>query len=88
MVNMANPAHKDKIAAYRFLNNEKVKPLELIKTLQNQCRENCAGPDLVVLQNTTEYNYQHLSRHHKADSLGAVGGHAMRWGHAMAWHEK
>jgi hypothetical protein len=76
IVNKANPTLREKIATYRFLNNEKVSPLELIKSLQNQCRKNCSGLDVIVLQDTTEYNYQHLSRRHKADSLGVVGNNS------------
>jgi hypothetical protein len=76
IVNKSTPIFREKIGAYRFLNNEKIRPLELIKSLQNQCSVNCVGQDVIVLQDTTEYNYQHLRRRHKSDSLGVVGNNS------------
>lgn len=73
IVNKANPIFREKIATYRFLNNDKIRSMQLIESLQNQCKKNCDGRHVIVLQDTTEYNYQHLWRRHKEGSLGVVG---------------
>jgi hypothetical protein len=76
IVNKANPVFREKIAAYRFLNNNKISNVHLIESLQNQCMKNCNGLHVIVLQDTTEYNYQHLWRRHKQGSMGVVGNNS------------
>jgi hypothetical protein len=46
---------------------------QLIESLKNQCQKNCNGLNVIVLQDTTEYNYQSHRGRHKKGSLGVVG---------------
>lgn len=69
-------AQKEKIGGYRFINNKKVTEQLLMNSLQNQCRENSKGLDLVCIQDTTEYNFQHHLDRLDEGTLGLVGNNA------------
>lgn len=73
IVNKANLIFSEKIATYRFLSNTNMSNPLFVESLQKQCKKNCKGLHVIVLQDTTEYNYQHHYRRHQKDSLGVVG---------------
>jgi hypothetical protein len=73
IINRFHPSLKDKIGGYRFINNNRISLQMLTESLQDQCARNCEGLDLICLQDTTEYNYQHHSKRLQEDTLGLVG---------------
>lgn len=62
----------------RFLNNDRVTPGKLLESLTSQCSKYAAGREVIVLQDTTEYNYQHHLRKLRIEEggLGLVGNNA------------
>jgi len=73
ILNQIHPKQKDKIGGYRFINNDRVTEQLLINSLQMQCKENCRNQQIICLQDTTEYNFQHHLERLDEGTLGLVG---------------
>lgn len=73
IVNRNCSTHRERTAGYRFLNNPRVTEKDLVKSLQNQCRQNCDGLHVIGIQDTTEYNYNRHRNRLKEDTMGFVG---------------
>jgi len=55
------------------LNNPRITDQLLVKSLQQQCKENCEGLHVIGIQDTTEYNYHLHQKRLKEATLGVVG---------------
>jgi hypothetical protein len=73
IVNRIHKKHKEKIGGYRFLNNKKITENMLMESLEQQCETNSKGAQLICLQDTTEYNFQHHIDRLDEGTLGLVG---------------
>lgn len=56
----------------RFFNNERVKVKDLIQCSKDHCSQCSEGQDVLVLQDTTEYNYWHHRGQIKENTLGRL----------------
>jgi Transposase DDE domain len=78
IINRTHSTHTEKIGGYRFLNNPRITEPMLVKSLQQQCKQNCEGLHVIGIQDTTEYNYQHHLNRLKENTLGLVGNNSDR----------
>lgn len=64
IVNQFSKKHKEKMGAYRFLNNSSVSPDAILSGLIQTCRKNASGRQhLLCIQDTSEINYEaHVER--------------------------
>ena len=58
------------IGYYRFLNNERVKTADLVRSLVKPIRHRAMGKHVLVIQDTSEFNYQHHKRWIKTQTFG------------------
>lgn len=62
-------------AAYRFLNNEKTQEQILINAVKERSVYLCAGKEVLVLQDTTDFNFvNHRGRLQPNTGIGVAGG--------------
>jgi hypothetical protein len=62
-------------AAYRFLKNEKTQEQTLISAVKERSSYLCAGKDVLVLQDTTDFNFaNHRGRLEPNTGIGVAGG--------------
>lgn len=76
VVNQFSKRHKDKMGAYRFLNNPSVTSDDILSSLVQACIKNASGRShLLCIQDTSEINYEaHVERiRKKTVSPGIVG---------------
>jgi len=73
VLNRLADGRKDLLGYHRFLNNEKVTPDRLIELMTTHCAKNVEGRDILCLQDTTEFNFQHHLKRIKPGELGPVG---------------
>jgi hypothetical protein len=59
-----------KVSACRFFNNARVQIKDLIQCSKDHCGRLCSGKDVIIVHDTTEYNYWH---HHKRIKEGTLG---------------
>jgi len=78
IIHQFHKSYKEKIAGYRFFNNNRVTPTMLINSLQEQCVKNAQDLHLICIQDTTEYNYNHHSGRLSKDERGVVGNNIDR----------
>ena len=66
---------REQISFYRFFSNERVKEEDLIRYMQNHCKEYCREKQhLLLIEDTTELNMEkHRNRIESKDKLGLVG---------------
>lgn len=76
IVNQFSKEHKEKMGAYRFLNNSSVSSDAILSGLIHTCCKNASGRQhLLCIQDTSEINYEaHVERmKKKTASPGIVG---------------
>lgn len=61
-----------KVSVGRFFNNERVQIKDLIKCSKDQCGRLSSGRDVIIVHDTTEYNYWHHRRRIKDGTLGPL----------------
>lgn len=70
-----SPTEADQKAAYRFLKNEKTEELTLIRTVKERSSYLCTGKEVLVLQDTTDFNLaNHRGRLQPNTGIGLAGG--------------
>lgn len=68
------PTEAEQKAAYRFLNNEKIEERTLINTVKERSSYLCTGKEVLVLQDTTDFNLtSHRGRLQSNTGLGLGG---------------
>ena len=72
ILNSLSSDRKSLIGFHRFLNNDKVQKDKLIDLITSHCGKQVAGRDLLCIQDTVEYNYQHHANRIKSGELGPV----------------
>lgn len=60
------------VGAHRFFKNRSVSYQQIMETHYHYLSDKVSGKDLICLQDTTEYNYQHHSALIKAGELGKI----------------
>jgi hypothetical protein len=73
VLNRLADRRKDLLGYHRFLNNEKVTQDKLIELMTAHCAKNVSGRDILCIQDTTEFNFQHHKDRIKTGELGPVG---------------
>ena len=69
------PTEAEQKAAYRFLNNEKTEEKTLINTVKERSSYLCTGKDVLVIQDTTDFNLtNHRRRLQPNTGVGFAGG--------------
>ena len=67
-INRCCSTHKDRIGAYRMLNNPQCSESDLSKALYTSCHANVLSRHVLCIQDTTEFNYNsHMDRIGKDD---------------------
>lgn len=78
IIHQAFSSIKDQQACYRFMNNEKVSEADLIRSLTSRLKESVKDKCVLVLQDTSEYHYQHQRCRILTNSgLGETGRHQL-----------
>lgn len=77
IINRIYNQHKDKMGAYRFLNNDRVEESELISVLVESCKKNLSGTDhILCIEDSSEINYDgHKARLQKQGRISGVVSH-------------
>ena len=74
ILNRASTGRNQIIGYHRWLRNAKVNDTSLISALTQHCQQQVEGRDILCIQDTTEYNYQHRREGRLPDdALGPVG---------------
>jgi hypothetical protein len=73
VLNRLAEGRKDLLAFHRFFNNEKVDTRKLIESITHDCSKRVEGRELLCIQDTSEYNYQHHVERIKEGELGPTG---------------
>lgn len=74
-IHAITPNESEQKAAYRFLKNEKTKEQTLISVIKERSSYLCAGKDVLVLQDTTDFNFiNHRGRLQPNTGIGVAGG--------------
>lgn len=72
-IHEVSPKESDQKAAYRFLDNDKVKEQQLIDAIKARSNYLCTGKEVLVIQDTTEANPEnHLNRLKKGTGIGLM----------------
>jgi hypothetical protein len=70
-----SPSEAEQKAAYRFLKNEKTEESILINTIKERSSYLCSGKEVLVLQDTTDFNLiNHRRRLQPNTGIGSSGG--------------
>jgi hypothetical protein len=73
ILNRLANGRKEVLAYHRFFNNEKVDTGKLIASITHDCSKRVQGRELLCIQDTSEYNYQHHVERIKKGELGPTG---------------
>lgn len=74
VISQVCPDSSSRKGAYRFLSNAKVTEASLIEDLENQCKSNVEGKDVIAFCDTTSFNFtSHKGRITDFTGLGSIG---------------
>lgn len=78
IIHQAFPNWKAQQACYRFMNNEKVSESDLIRGVTGRLKDKVTDKQVLILQDTSEYHYQHQRCRIQTNSgLGETGRHQL-----------